>query len=1398
MRNFSFFNVLAVAVLVAASVVVAQNPRYVVTEKNGSFFYEKNSSGIYSINFSAIQNAINAIINDAKSSSSNAFTIQFGNNGGALNIGGDYIVLTPYPPPASCSNGNGFEVTLEGGIVSSVGGNALEIRCDVSMINNANITNNNVSGNAIFIDSSSHQIISGGTIANNIDANEFIEHSILQLKGNTTSISGNINVGTGKLELSNDFVCQSINLNFNPMGVYEKTVVKNGARCISDFTSLNPDYILATKGNDIVARKNDVQKYIITKSGSNFDISPSISCPSFSNLDLVVQCITTNATEPTYIIQFGNGSALDIGNVGEITISSYSEIVLTGEITSSYSGSGADNAVIKINGTRVFSELRINNSNSSNTINISSTATLTIIDTSAVIRKIFIEQYGRLYVSDYFNTVGKIKIEPSDYSEGTYLVYNGASKIDKFEIVNEKFYLKTIENNIVLGKNGFNSTHITGKKYSISYGRDGLSEIADVIVNICSSTCNDYTIEFNDLKLDSPVSFYGWDNLKLEGKITNLGSIEPVIYFESNLGSTKTLTIANLQIVNSADTAINGTLGKIIFTGTPNIQRIIKAAYMDVDTSGFNPGANIYTTEFSPGVSSSSIANAAKFNNNFKYHNEEYAFVPKAKDLVLKKKFIITHNGSQYLVAGSLSGTLQAAINTITWTEPKILQFGDNINDLPSGGDSIKFNGVSWNNSTLTGSCATCNIVVGIGVTVYIMADTLNSVTSIGTGKIILSGSPTIDKLAGTNTPIELDNFVPLVNNKYKVSYPNGSTAVAGGAQYIESFVTSSIWQGLTPEGVNLKVTYRKPDITFVPELIPKGTLNESYFLQFSVLVDGIPEVELQTFSKIAGELPTGLEFHTQHEGLFNYINGTPTEAGTFNFTLMVNVDMDGQMDQWYKQFTLVINKAQSTTPTELTYTSTQNSITVQAIAAASDQIVEYSIGQCGCKWQTEQTFNNLKPGTTYTISARIKESANNNASDTISISAVTQAKANYAGCAEPTNLTANYGDSLSSVSLGNAATSSWAWIDSLALVGNVGTNHHLAICTPPSDNYETVMARLPVTVSPGAELDPSVAYVTHNSIAMHPLVSPNGLQIEYAISLTNTPPGEWQTSVVFSNLTSGTEYFIFTRTSANNPTLVTKVSTLAETIPIYTVNFNLSGGTGLKPSDILIGQGQRISMIEPSTTGVAKAGFLNDGKWYVNAADTTAFNWEHLSAINGNTTLYLKWTPATISISTTSLPAATLDTPYSKSISVAMEKNAGGKVAYSITEGALPDGLSLNSSGTIAGKPTKTGRFSFTVAVENLSSGAKDTKNITMSVSPPVAAKQQYASGSAGSLEARVQKNTLYVSGLDIGKTWSIYSANGALVHKGVANTPNASATLNLKGVYYIKSNGSTLRVVR
>jgi len=63
--------------------------------------------------------------------------------------------------------------------------------------------------------------------------------------------------------------------------------------------------------------------------------------------------------------------------------------------------------------------------------------------------------------------------------------------------------------------------------------------------------------------------------------------------------------------------------------------------------------------------------------------------------------------------------------------------------------------------------------------------------------------------------------------------------------------------------------------------------------------------------------------------------------------------------------------------------------------------------------------------------------------------------------------------------------------------------------------------------------------------------------------------------------------------------------------------------------------------------------------------------------------------------------------------------------------------------------------------------------------------------------IKARINNSNLHVTGLTVGKTLKLYSAAGALVYQSVVVSEEMIIPMDVHGVYVIKSEESTLKVI-
>ncbi|MCL2502762.1 MAG: putative Ig domain-containing protein, partial [Bacteroidales bacterium] len=178
--------------------------------------------------------------------------------------------------------------------------------------------------------------------------------------------------------------------------------------------------------------------------------------------------------------------------------------------------------------------------------------------------------------------------------------------------------------------------------------------------------------------------------------------------------------------------------------------------------------------------------------------------------------------------------------------------------------------------------------------------------------------------------------------------------------------------------------------------------------------------------------------------------------------------------------------------------------------------------------------------------------------------------------------------------------------------------------------------------------------------------------------------------------------------------------------------------------------------------------------------------------------------------ILTTTLPDGTVTVPYS----AALTADGDTPITWSIETGALPDGLTLNtSSGLIAGTPTAEGVFHFTVKATN--STGDDTKALSITITEDVGvvetlratSLQVYPNPTTGQLRIKNEE-------LREGSVVEVYNVVGQLMMQAPLNPPEGGKLLPsfggvgggliidvsslANGIYFLKIGEKVVRFVK
>ncbi|MCB1224233.1 MAG: putative Ig domain-containing protein [Verrucomicrobiales bacterium] len=224
--------------------------------------------------------------------------------------------------------------------------------------------------------------------------------------------------------------------------------------------------------------------------------------------------------------------------------------------------------------------------------------------------------------------------------------------------------------------------------------------------------------------------------------------------------------------------------------------------------------------------------------------------------------------------------------------------------------------------------------------------------------------------------------------------------------------------------------------------------------------------------------------------------------------------------------------------------------------------------------------------------------------------------------------------------------------------------------------------------------------------------------------------------------------------------------------------NRTLSPTGGVPPYTFAVTSGQLPNGLTLNSTTGQISGVATDGATY-------AFTITATDSMGCTGTMSEVWTPdcPTITYFPSYMPPGSVGTPYSVNGYV----NSGyGSVTYSVTGGALPDGLSLDANnGDISGTPTAAGTFSFTVTVTNAyGCDTNTTRQIIINGCPPLDMQPNFWGMPQGTV-GQWYEMTLAASG---GTPPYLYSEWGSSLPSGLFLDPSGeiNGTPDNAGTWY------------
>ena len=530
--------------------------------------------------------------------------------------------------------------------------------------------------------------------------------------------------------------------------------------------------------------------------------------------------------------------------------------------------------------------------------------------------------------------------------------------------------------------------------------------------------------------------------------------------------------------------------------------------------------------------------------------------------------------------------------------------------------------------------------------------------------------------------------------------------------------------------------------ITLSPTTLPNGTSGTPY----SRTIAATGGTGAFTYSVSAGSLGGGLTLNAA-TGL---ISGTPTTVGARSFTIRAT---DGNGAFGTQAYSITINAAITVNPTTLANgtVGTAYSRTVSATGGTGSYSYSVSVGSlpAGLTLNASSGVISGTPTTTgaspFTIRATDTLGAIGSRAYTVTIAPAPivvspsslpggAVGAAYSQVVGATGGTGGYTFSVSAGSLGTGLT--------------LNASTGLISGTPTTAGTRSFTIR--AQDSSGAAGTRAYSVIINAAIVVNPATLPGGTTgTAYSQTITSTGGSGTYTYVISagalpaglvlntsSGVISGTpttaasSSFTVRATDGNGASGTRAYTVTIAAAPIVVNPSSLpNGAVGSAYSEAVSAAGGSGSFTYSVSAGALPAGLtLNAASGVISGTPSTAAASSFtIRATDGTgafgTRAYtVTITAAPIVVNPASLPAATVGTAYSQTLSAS---GGTGSYTWSVSAGALPAGLTLNAaSGVISGTPTTAGASSFTIRATD-GSGAFGTRaynvttNAAVSVNP-------------------------------------------------------------------------------
>ncbi|PHV46741.1 hypothetical protein CSQ91_28270, partial [Janthinobacterium sp. BJB301] len=556
-------------------------------------------------------------------------------------------------------------------------------------------------------------------------------------------------------------------------------------------------------------------------------------------------------------------------------------------------------------------------------------------------------------------------------------------------------------------------------------------------------------------------------------------------------------------------------------------------------------------------------------------------------------------------------------------------------------------------------------------------------------------------------------------------------TAGYGGS---DSFTYTATNGSGTSAPATVTITVGAPSITVAPATVPGAAIGAAYSQSISAANGLAP----YTYSISAGALPSGLSLSSG-----GVLSGTPTAAGTFNFTVRAEDSSTGSGPySGARAYSLTvaaptISIAPASLPAMTTGVAFSQGITATGGTAAYNYAVTAGSLPTGLTLAADGTLSGT-PTTigAYNFTVTATDSSTGASAPFNGVRAYSGMVVVAPPVAGTVNATVAYGSgpnvvplnlsggAANSVAVASApahgtATASGTSISYTPAAGYGGPDSFTYTVT----NSSGTSAPATVTITVGA---PTVTVTTASLPAMmagtaySQTIGASGGVGPYVFSV---PPGTLPAGLTLTAngvlsgtpTTAGAYDFTVTATDSSTgsgPYAGTKryTGTVAVALPV-SGNVSVTVAYGSGPNAIALnlsgGAATSVAVVSGAAHGTATASGTSIS--YTPTAgyggpDSFTYKVTNASGTSATATVTITVGAPTVTVTTATLPALMVGTSYSQTISA-----SGGTGSYDFTvpPGTLPAGLTLAPNGTLSGTPTAAGAYDFTVTATDHSTGS-------------------------------------------------------------------------------------------